>query len=66
MSVIRLHADDSVVIARTTLLPGFELAPGIPALERTHPALRVVRVRTPREAREWVVATWSREDHAAA
>ena len=34
MSVIRLHADDSVVIARTTLMPGFELAPGVPALER--------------------------------
>ena len=34
MTVIRLHPDDTVVIARTTLMPGFELAPGVPATER--------------------------------
>ena len=34
MTTIRLHPDDTVVIARTTLMPGFELAPGILALDR--------------------------------
>ncbi|WP_112235631.1 AAA family ATPase [Kocuria sp. BT304] len=37
----------------------------IPAVERTHPALRVVRLRTPREARAWVAAAWPLDDHAA-
>jgi len=32
--VIRLHSDDSVVIARTALLPGAEVAPGVAAAER--------------------------------
>ena len=32
--VIRLHSDDSVVIARTALLPGAEVAQGIAATER--------------------------------
>ena len=34
MSTIRLHAGDGVVIARTTLLPGAAVAPGVPAIER--------------------------------
>ncbi len=33
-SVIRLHPDDAVVIARSTLLPGAEVAPGVAAVER--------------------------------
>jgi altronate hydrolase len=32
--VIRLHPDDSVVIARMALLPGVEVAPGVTASER--------------------------------
>jgi altronate hydrolase len=32
--VIRLHPDDSVVIARAALLPGVEVAPGVIAAER--------------------------------
>ena len=32
--VIRLHPDDGVVIARSTLLPGVEVAPGVLARER--------------------------------
>ncbi|MFY0014710.1 hypothetical protein ABTP72_19650, partial [Acinetobacter baumannii] len=32
--VIRLHSDDSVVIARTALLPGAEVAQGVAATER--------------------------------
>ncbi len=32
--IIRLHPDDGVVIARSTLLPGAEVAPGVPARER--------------------------------
>jgi altronate hydrolase len=32
--VIRLHPDDSVVIARAALLPGVEVAPGVMAAER--------------------------------
>ncbi|HAP12160.1 MAG TPA: galactonate dehydratase, partial [Afipia sp.] len=32
--VIRLHSDDSVVIARTALLPGAEIAQGVAATER--------------------------------
>ena len=32
--VIRLHSDDSVVIARAALLPGVEIAPGVTASER--------------------------------
>jgi len=33
-SVIRLHPNDAVVIARSTLLPGAEVAPGVAAVER--------------------------------
>ena len=33
-TVIRLHPEDDVVIARSTLLPGAELAPGVQAIER--------------------------------
>ncbi len=43
-SVIRLHPDDSVVIARATLLPGAEIAPGVMAAERI-PAGRKIAVR---------------------
>ena len=32
--VIRLHPDDSVVIARAALLPGAEVASGVAASER--------------------------------
>jgi altronate hydrolase len=42
--VIRLHDQDSVVIARATLLPGTEIAPGIPATQRI-PAGHKVAVR---------------------
>jgi altronate hydrolase len=41
---IRLHEGDGVVIARATLLPGTEIAPGIKALERI-PAGHKVAVR---------------------
>ncbi len=43
-SVIRLHPDDAVVIARATLLPGAEVAPGVMAAERI-PAGHKVAVR---------------------
>ena len=42
--VIRLHPDDAVVIARSTLLPGVEVAPGVLAAERI-PAGHKVSVR---------------------
>ncbi len=42
--VIRLHPDDSVVIARATLLPGAPVAPGVAAAERI-PAGHKVTVR---------------------
>jgi altronate hydrolase len=42
--VIRLHDEDSVVIARATLLPGTEIAPGITASQRI-PAGHKVAVR---------------------
>jgi len=42
--VIRLHDQDSVVIARATLLPGIEVAPGIAAAQRI-PAGHKVAVR---------------------
>ena len=42
--VIRLHPDDGVVIARATLLPGAEVAPGVGAAERI-PAGHKVAVR---------------------
>jgi len=43
-SVIRLHPEDAVVIARATLLPGAEVAPGVMAAERI-PAGHKVAVR---------------------
>jgi altronate hydrolase len=43
-AVIRLHPEDGVLIARTTLLPGAELAPGIVASERI-PAGHKVAIR---------------------
>ena len=43
-SVIRLHPKDAVVIARATLLPGAEVAPGVMAAERI-PAGHKVAVR---------------------
>jgi altronate hydrolase len=43
-SVIRLHPDDSVVIARATLLPGTPVAEGVTANERI-PAGHKVAVR---------------------
>ncbi len=43
-SVIRLHPEDTVVIARSTLLPGAEVAPGVMAAERI-PAGHKVSVR---------------------
>jgi altronate hydrolase len=43
-AVIRLHPEDGVLIARTTLLPGAELAPGIVAVERI-PAGHKVAIR---------------------
>ena len=43
-SVIRLHADDGVVIARSTLLPGVQVADGVVAAERI-PAGHKVAVR---------------------
>ena len=42
--VIRLHPEDAVVIARSTLLPGAEVAPGVTAAERI-PAGHKVAVR---------------------
>ena len=42
--VIRLHPEDAVVIARATLLPGAEVAPGVTAVERI-PAGHKVAVR---------------------
>ena len=42
--VIRLHPDDSVVIARATLLPGASVADGVAATERI-PAGHKVAVR---------------------
>ncbi|HEY2132344.1 MAG TPA: altronate dehydratase family protein [Acetobacteraceae bacterium] len=42
--VIRLHPEDGVLIARTTLLPGAELAPGVVAIERI-PAGHKVAIR---------------------
>ena len=42
--VIRLHPDDSVVIARAALLPGAEVAPGVTATERV-PAGHKVAVK---------------------
>ena len=42
--VIRLHPDDAVVIARTTLMPGTEVAPGVAAAQRI-PAGHKVAVR---------------------
>ena len=33
-AVIRLHPEDAVVIARSTLLPGVPVAPGVTAAER--------------------------------
>jgi len=44
LPVIRLHPDDSVVIARATLLPGTPLAEGVAAKERI-PAGHKVAVR---------------------
>ncbi len=41
---IRLHAGDAVVIARSTVLPGTEVAPGVTAIERI-PAGHKVAVR---------------------
>jgi altronate hydrolase len=43
-AVIRLHPEDGVLIARTTLLPGAELAPGIVTIERI-PAGHKVAIR---------------------
>src|SRR5205807_6737023 len=43
-AVIRLHPEDGVLIARTTLLPGAELASGIVASERI-PAGHKVAIR---------------------
>ncbi len=43
-TVIRLHPDDGVVIARSTLLPGAHVAPGVAASERI-PAGHKVAVR---------------------
>ena len=43
-AVIRLHPEDGVLIARTTLQPGAELAPGIAAIERI-PAGHKVAIR---------------------
>jgi len=43
-TVIRLHPDDGVVIARATLLPGAPVAPGVAAIERI-PAGHKVAVR---------------------
>ncbi len=43
-SVIRLHPDDGVVIARTTLLPGVEAAPGVACVQRI-PAGHKVAIR---------------------
>ena len=43
-SVIRLHPDDGVVIARTTLLPGAPVTPGVTAVQRI-PAGHKVSVR---------------------
>jgi altronate hydrolase len=42
--VIRLHPDDAVLIARTTLLPGIEVAPGVVTSERI-PAGHKVAIR---------------------
>ena len=42
--VIRLHADDGVLIARSTLLEGAEVAPGVRTSERI-PAGHKVAVR---------------------
>ena len=42
--MIRLHADDTVVLARTTLMPGAEVSPGVFASERI-PAGHKVAVR---------------------
>src|ERR1700761_7484271 len=44
LSVIKLHSGDSVVIARSTLLPGTEVAEGVAASERI-PAGHKVAVR---------------------
>jgi altronate hydrolase len=41
---IRLHADDAVLIARTTLLPGVEVAPGVVTSDRI-PAGHKVAIR---------------------
>jgi len=37
-SVIRLHPQDGVVIARIPLTPGTEVAPGISSWRKAHPA----------------------------
>jgi altronate hydrolase len=42
--VIRLHPDDAVLIARTTLLPGIEVAPGVVTSDRI-PAGHKVAIR---------------------
>jgi altronate hydrolase len=43
-AVIRLHPEDGVLIARTTLMPGAEVAPGVVAVERI-PAGHKVAIR---------------------
>ncbi len=48
---IRLHEGDGVVIARTTLMPGTELAPGVAAVERIPAGHKAaVRAHAPGEA----------------
>ena len=42
--VIRLHADDAVLIARTSLMPGVEVAPGVVTTDRI-PAGHKVAIR---------------------